>query len=362
MKRVLAAVLLAAAPLVAHAQPADDFARGRELRLAGRPAEAIPHLEAATRAAPADADAWLDLGLAYAGAQRYDDAERALAEARRLAPDYLDVQLAQARVAYWRGDVAEAERRVQPLLSAVEDNEARALAAQLAEARRAEPARWRLDLSLAGSELTAGLADWRRGAVGVTRRLDESRSVGVYVEHARQFGFEDTYAEATIAGRRGYVSVGASPDADFRPEWQVRGGVFGTPRPIGAGWTAAVSVDASWAKYWSGEVRYVQPALTLVRGQSWIYARWINSFDEREDYRSGYSVYGSLAAAPKVRLFAGWADAPESNQGVTLDVEAVSGGVSFDVNEGTTVRLDVVHEMRAAYDRTELAVGVTRRF
>ncbi|HEY8618312.1 YaiO family outer membrane beta-barrel protein [Phenylobacterium sp.] len=362
MKTVLAAALFAAVPAVLCAQPADDGARGRELRLAGRPAEAIPLLEAAAQASPADADVWLDLGLAYAAVQRYADAERALAQARRLAPEYMDVQLAQARLAYWRGDVAEAERRLQPILAAGEHDEARELAAQLAAARQAQPYAWRVDLSGARSNLSAGLSDWSRAAVAVTRRLSDTRSVGAYVEHAQQFGFEDTYGEATFGFRRGYVSLGGSADADFRPEWQVRGGVYGTPHAIGAGWTATLSLDASWARYWSGDVRYVQPAVTLVHGQSWIYARWINSFDEREDYRSGYSVYGSWAATPKLRLSAGWAAAPESNQGVTVDVRALSGGVAVDLDSATTVRLDTVHEMRDAYDRTELSVGLTRRF
>ncbi len=362
MKTLLAAALLAAVPTFACAQAADDFARGRELRLAGRPAEAIAHLEAAAKTSPTDADVWLNLGLAYAGAERYSEAERALAEAQRLGPDYLDVQLARARVAYYRGDLGEAEARLAPLLAGGENDEANEFAGQLAQAHRSAPFTWRVDAAFARSDLSAGLDGWRRGALAVTRRLTDSSTIGAYVERARQFGFEDTYVEATLAGRHGYVSVGGAADADFRPEWQVRGGVYVPARSLGDGWTAQLSLDASWAQYWSGDVRYLQPALTLAKGGSYLYARWINSFDERDEYRSGYSVYGSWSATPTLRLAAGWAEAPESNQGVTVDVQAASLGAAVDLDRATTVRLDGVHEMRAAYDRTEIAVGVTRRF
>ncbi|MCR5879722.1 YaiO family outer membrane beta-barrel protein [Phenylobacterium sp. J367] len=364
MKAVLAASLLAAVPMVALAQPADDFARGRELRLAGRPAEAIPHLEAASRASAADADIWLNLGLAYMAAQRHPDAERALAEARRLAPDYADVQVAQARLAYYQGDLGQAQSRLAPLLAGGGPNdEASALAAQIAQARAAAPAAWRLDMSFARSDLSAsGLEDWLRGSIGVSRRLGDEATVTGYLEQSRQFGLEDTYLEATVAGRRGYVAFGGAVDADFRPEWQVRAGVYGPSRSVGNGWNATLSVDGSWAQYFSGDVRSVQPAVTVAKGDSYVLVRWINTLDERDDYRSGYSLYGVFAATPRLRVSGGFADAPESNQGFTADVRSVSTGVAIDLDAATTVRLDGVYEMRRAYDRTEFAVGVTRRF
>jgi YaiO family outer membrane protein len=359
VKAVVAAACLAAVPAAALAQPA-AFVIGRDLRLAGRAAEAIPHLEAASRASPADADVWLNLGLALAAAQRYDDADRALAQAARIAPDYADVQLAQARVAFYRGDLAEADRRLGPIAAGAERD---ALARQVAEARADRARPWQLDVALARSGLSgAGLEDWLRASVGLSRRLDGGRALSVAVEQSRQFGLEDTYLEAGVAARRGYLAVGGTPEADYRPEWQVRGGWTGEGRALGGGWTASLSADASWARYASGEVRSLQPGLTFGKGDGFLHLRWINTLDERDDYRSGYSVRGVYAATPDLRLSAGWADAPESSQGVTVDVRAVTAGVAIDLDRDTTVRLDGTHERRSAYDRTELAVAVSRRF
>lgn len=362
MKSVVAAAFLAAVPVIVHAQPAaDDFARGRDLRLAGRPAEAIALLEAASRAHPADADIWLNLGLAYSATERLADAERALAEADRLAPGYADVQLARARVAYFRGDLGEAERRLAPLQRPGATTEVRELSVQIAAARRTTPT-WRLDAQVSNSKLTKGLPDWTRQAVTLSRRLGDGSTLVGEVEHARQFGVDDTFLEAQVVRPRAFLALGGAPNADFRPEWSVRTGLYSTPQGFRRGWTAQFSADAAWARYVSGDVRSLQPTLTLAKGDNLIVARWINTLDEREDYRSGYAVRAVWAAAPRLRLSAGWADAPESSAGVTVKVRAISVGASVDIDESTAINLDGVHEDRSAYNRDELSLGLTRRF
>jgi tetratricopeptide (TPR) repeat protein len=56
-------------------------------------AAAAPPLEAATRAAPGAKEAWLDLGNAYRGLGRFEDAERAYARALELDPALADAEL-----------------------------------------------------------------------------------------------------------------------------------------------------------------------------------------------------------------------------------------------------------------------------
>ncbi|HEY8572828.1 YaiO family outer membrane beta-barrel protein [Phenylobacterium sp.] len=360
MRVFVAAAWVALVPGLAHAQsPSTDYEQGRQLRLAGRPAEAVARLEAAAAANPRDADIWLNLGLAYSDARRFADAERALDEALRLAPDYPDVKLARARVAYFREDFAEAQRR---LAATPDSEEARTLGGQISVARRATP-RWRLDAFVSRADLTERLPSQTRAGLAATRGLGGGRLATVSGEYARQFGREDAYLEGLVGARRGYLAVGATPDADFRPEWQVRGGLYADPVSVGLEWTAQVGADAAWSRYPTGDVRTVQPSLTLARGDAaLITARWINTLDEQDDYRSGYAIRGVFAVMPHLRLSAGWADAPESTQGITTDVRAASVGVAVELGHDLTLRLDAVHEMRPAYDRDELTLGMTRRF
>lgn len=371
-------VAVCAVPALAQPAPppaADPFARGVELRHAGRSAEAIPLLETASRGpGAADPDVWLNLGLAYAGVGRFDDADRALDEAQRLSPAYADVGLARARVAFWRGDLPEADRRLAPLLVAEPPNaEARSLAEQVAAARRspaaapgaapqAGAARWRLDVGATYGDRSNGLSSTRIGQAALSR-TEGGLTLGGSVEHARQFGRSDTYLEGLVAGRRGYVAVGGTPDADFRPKWAVRAGLASGSRPVGDGWGASVAVDGGHARYVTGGVWSLHPSLTLARGEQLsLAARWINVIDETDEYRSGYALRGGWRPAPRLLLSAGWSHAPESSEGVTQRVKAASLGAAFDVSDDLTLRIDGVHEDRRAYDQDLVSVGVTRRF
>ncbi len=370
MRHLIVAAVLAASALPALAQPAaaDPFTTGAELRRSGRAAEAIPLLETASRTQASDADVWLNLGLAYAAVGRFDDADRALAEAQRLAPTYADVAVARARVAFYRGEYDEADRRLAPALAAQPANaDALALQAQVAAARRAPPdtdpdARWRLDVGATYGDRTRGLASTEIGNLALSRTKD-GLTVGGAIEHARQFGLTDTYLEGLVATRRGYVAIGGTPDAAFRPEIAVRAGLASDARPAMGGWTGVVGVDGGWARYALGDVWNLQPWLTLARGEALsITGRWINVIDEADEHRMGYAVRGAWRPVARLQLSAGWSNAPESSEGVTVRVKATSLGLAYDVSDDLTLRLDGVREDRAAYDQDLVSFGVTRRF
>jgi YaiO family outer membrane protein len=362
VRLLIAAALLATIPALAMAQPTSSLEQGEQLRREGRPAQAIPLLEAATRENPQDADAWLNLGLAYAVTDRLDEAEAALDRAHALAPDYADVQIARARAAYFRSNPDEASRRLAPVLAAHPDNaEAQDLARQIAAARASGVAPWRLDLAYTHGSLSDGLPDAYTAFVSLTHRFAGGRAVGLSLDNTRQFGDTDTYGEVTFANRRAYLAIGGAVGADFRPEWAVRGGVYADPATWGD-WKAQFLVDGGWARYATGDVRTLTPGLDLSSDRVNARLRWINVLDEADDYRTGYSVQGDWRAAERFSLFAGWADAPASSEGRTVRVKTFSGGVAVDANPNTTVRLGFAHAMRRTYDRDDVTLSVTRRF
>lgn len=353
---------LAATPAVASAQPVvDDLARARELRLAGRAAEAAQLLERVVAARPNDADIWLELGLARAAGGSLVAADQALARAEALAPTYLDVQIARARIAYFRGDLAEARRQLARAAALAPDNpEVRELASQLSHAAAA---RWRLDAGYSQARLSRSLPVATEATASLTRMLPGGSALTAAVDQVRQFGRSDSFIELQAARPFGYLALGATPHANFRPQWSVRGGLSTHLRPLAGGWSGQLGLDAGWARYPVGDVRGLHPSLTLARGeQIALQARWINVLDERRRYRSGYALRGDWRAAPKLRLVAGWSSAPESDQAVTVNVRTVTSGVVLQAGEATTLRLDLAHEKRPSYDRDVVAVGIARRF
>ncbi|HEY8572280.1 YaiO family outer membrane beta-barrel protein [Phenylobacterium sp.] len=362
--RALAACLVLV-PAAAHAQPAEDpFARGVELRHAGRPAEALPLLEAASKLHGNDADVWLNLGLAYSATGQFGPARRALEESLRLAPGYRDAEVALARLAYFREDFRGAKRLLGPTLSRDPmDAVAKDLATQVAGAERAVAASWRLDVALTQGFLSDGLPSSSGQAVIVGRTFASGLNLVAGIDHQRQFGREDTYVEVRAAARWGYLGLGGTPEADFRPEWAVLGGLAGPSRPLDPDWTYQLGADAGWARYLVGDVRTLTPWLTVARDEGFdLTARWINVLDERDEHRMGYGIAAAWRPMARLALFAGWSDAPEATDGITTDVRAVSLGAAVDIGESTTLRLSSVREDRTTYQRNDLTLSLTRRF
>ncbi|NGM48294.1 YaiO family outer membrane beta-barrel protein [Caulobacter sp. 602-2] len=344
------------------------YAAAVQARQAGRTAEAIAAFDLLSKQRPKDPDVWLNLGLSRMAAQRYAEADRAFETTLTLAPDYRDARIAYARSALFSGRPELARRRLAPLLAtAPNDAEARNLEQQIAatQAMPGEPT-WRLDLAYARSELTKDLGHWSAATLALSKRLDPATTVGGSIEHTERFGVSDTYAEALVARRFGqrldaFLAVGGAPDADYRPELSIRVGGSAALRDTGP-WRARLGLDAVWSRYAVGEVKSLQPYLTLAAGPASLTVRSINTEDERGKHQSGYTLNGEWAASERLRLRLGYADAPESADGATVPVEAISGGIAYDLTSRWTVQVVGAHEKRTAYDRDEVGVAVTRRF
>lgn len=234
--RLFAVALLAGTVPASAAQPEAQSAqtlydRGVAARLAGEPERAIDWLRRAAAAEPANADVHLQLGLALLAADRLDDAEAALREALRLAPAYEDARIALARIARRRGDSPAARAELERVNPA--NSEAATLRAELAEGDPSGPrlpSPWQLDLDTSYSALDAGGKDWREGSVQLRRQASAATAIAVRIEHSRRFGLDDTYGEARVdhrlaGGGSVYLSLGATPEADFRPRWQAGAGI-----------------------------------------------------------------------------------------------------------------------------------------
>jgi YaiO family outer membrane protein len=98
-------------------------------------------------------------------------------------------------------------------------------------------------------------------------------------------------------------------------------------------------------------------------GGAWLTGRWINLFDERGAHRSGYLMRGDLQVVEPVRVFAGYSDAPDTDEGRVVPVRSVFAGINVDVSSATTLRASIAHENRATgSDRTQLGLGLGFRF
>ncbi len=348
----------------AHAQATSDYGRGVEARLDGRIDSAVELLARAVSAEPRNADAQLQYGLSLLAAGRLDEAERAFRTTLELAPDYADARLGLARVHQRRGERAAALAELEQV--AVTNPEVSDLRAALMRPSVAGAGyRWRVDLDGSYSDVRAE-QDWRDLSLRITGALDPATKVGAGIEHSHRFGEQDTFGELRIDHRLSdrsnvWLSAGATPDADFRPRWQVGGG-GGFKLSQGPSATVA-TIDARHASYRTGDIQILNPGVEqYIPGGHWVTARMINVVGDG-DWHSGWLVRADIAAANRLRLFGGVADAPDVTEGVVVETLSLFGGLAVDLNNRTTLRLFVNSEDRdGSADRIEISTGFGIRF
>ncbi|HVH48791.1 MAG TPA: YaiO family outer membrane beta-barrel protein [Sphingomicrobium sp.] len=364
MKLAIALVIALGGVTAARAQtPAQgDYERAVAARLSGDPARAEALLAPLVMADPRNSDAAVQLGLARLALGQLDAAEAAFKAALAVAPDYADAHVGLARIAQRRGDRAGAIRALDA--AGADTPDAAALRRQLVETPP-QP-KWQMDVEAAYSWLDGPQPDWRELALQI-RRTGTATAVGGQIEYARRFDRNDIYGELQIEHRlsdaaRVYAALGGTPDADFRPRWQVSAG--GSFRVNGGPNATILTLDGRQARFIGGDVQSLSPGVEqYVGGRMWFTGRWINLFDESGTHRSGYLVRGDVQASDALRLFAGYSDAPDTDEGIVTDVRSLFGGASIDLGRSHILRLSLAHDDRATgADRTQLTVGFGLRF
>jgi YaiO family outer membrane protein len=357
------------APAPAAAQAGGDpYAQAVSARRGGDPARAVELLQRLLLTEPENADAHLQLGLSLLALGRLDEAEAAFRRTLAIAPDYPDARIGLARVAQRRGDRQGALALLEPVDPANrEAGELRSALSRGGGTGTAIPGQVQVDLDLSYSRLDGPAEDWREGSLRVQAPLGERTAAAALVEVSERFGRTDVYGELRIDQRIGsgggfYLSLGATPEADFRPEWQIGAGGFARLR---GGRTATVlTLDARQARYASGDIQTINPGLEqYLSDRVWITARWINIFDEDGDHQAGWLLRGDFLATQRLRLFAGAADAPDTSEGVVIETFSLFGGISYDLNDRVTTRLSIAHEDReTGADRLQVGLGLGTRF
>ncbi len=366
----------------------------------GRFDDARRAFERALAIAPRNLDAVLGLARIDLYTNALDAADRRLDQVLAARPSDRDAHALRARVRLARGDAEGAERDFRALAAAApreldyqlglgdalraqgRDEEARAA---FEAARAIDPAstdvrsrlalkirpRWRLDVSGGYSNLTEGLESWREGRVSLGYALNQRTTITGAAEINRRFGLTDVTLDGRVDHRwsaiaAGYLRVGGTPEADFRPEVFAEGG--GTLRLLPGGAVIGATfglLDLAYARYPTGDTRSASVGLQqyLFAGRFWLTGRLIGTLSETDDRLGGYSVRADWLVTERFGVFLGYADAPDSSDGRTIETRALFGGLTFALTDEVSLSLSGASEDRKnSYDRTTVAVGVTTRF
>lgn len=374
------------------------YLEGVRARQAGRPQQAIEILSRAVVAQPENSDVLLQRALALSDVGRLDEARADLSHVLRLAPDYTDARLALARIALREKHPAQAEDQAQQVLSSHPDNSEAwiVLGDSLREQRREPDAReayeravqlqpdsvaaqrlaveqaprFRLDINGSLSHLSNDLPHWREGAIRLAYAANERSTYSGGVDVSHRFGTTDTYIEGRIdhqfsSSLGAYAYVGGTPDAEFLPEVALGGGLSVRLHDMAGRNATFGTLDGRFARYVTGNVQSLNPGFVqyLVGDRIWLTGKWVNTWDERDHYLTGWSLRADWQAWDRMRFLVGYANAPESSDGVTVRTRAVYGGLAYDLNDRNSIQITGAHEKRdGLYDRNSVTVGLTVRF
>lgn len=365
---IVAFIAATSIPAVATAEDASGLERARSARLSGNCSEAQNILSAEIFAHPDDADLLLEKSLCETAAGNYGAARRSLERALELAPDYSDLTLALARLDYFEGHYRPAEHRLSALDETPEVAELKTRIREVATQEHAQ--NLRADLSAGKSFLSKNLPDWDFALASLSARTSARTTLYASAEYNKRFGMEDIYYEAGWAnsvGERlsGYVSLGGTPDADYRPEIRLSSGLEGwivKPKESSGGTYA--TLNASFSDYAAGSVSTIIPALYYVThgDTARLGVKYVYVIDETGKTRTGemFDARFNVSASARFGLTAG--RAPENSDGQTLTVSSLSAWAGWRITPESEIRGAVVREERTAYDLTGVTLSLSKAF
>lgn len=334
--KLLAAALAAfmvALPVAAWAQEAGNgYEAGVAARQAGRPAEAKRLLEAWLAEHPEDVDARLQLAYAELALGNRAAARAGFEAVLRRAPDYADARAGLALVS--ARDAATAERQFL--------------------------------LEGALSDLSGPAAGWSEIAGDLSVPVAENLTLGARAAHNRRFGLDDVELTGRIGWRASdavwlRAQAGFTPEADFRPELAIGGGV---DLRLTTGNATVLTFDGEYQRYPLQEVVSIHPGLVqyLADGRAWITLRGIGTIADGGALQAGALLRGDYAPADGWRLFAGAANGPDTDLGVVTRVTSLFGGVEAPLGDRFGIIGSVAQDWReAGADRTEFRLGLKFR-
>lgn len=214
--------------------------------------------------------------------------------------------------------------------------------------------------------------DWHEKNIALVRRINDETSINFTFADAKRFATYDGSIGGGVShnfanGAYGNISFYVTPNADFLARYGVAGdgGVKIWEGGSIMGPTVA-TLNILHKDYASGDSENVDPGFVqyMAKMPVWISAKWINSFSKKPAKRvAGYSLKADWQASESLRPFAGYSFAPETDNGVVTNVITKSGGIIYDINPDTSVRIDYALEDRKdSYLRNIYSLGFSRRF
>ena len=133
------------------------------------------------------------------------------------------------------------------------------------------------------------------------------------------------------------------------------------------GWfgPSVLSGEVAYFHYPDDDVIRINPALQLylLEGRAWLTLQVIATSSESAGWTGGYVARGDLQLDDRLRIFAGYGDAPDLSDGKIIPSRSMFGGIAIAITDRVSAVLSLARtELEGAYSRNEAGLGISVEF
>ena len=306
---------------------------------------------------PKNAELWFELGLVQRYQQKLPEAMNSQRQALKLSPNNNDIKLEIARMYIWNNDLQQAQILINQILSDNPDyKEAEELALSIKNKKSITNYKWQLDLAYEHSNFARRpLTDWRDYLLKLSHKLSDKTSLHLAAERAKRFNSYNEHYEAGInyifnSNYNAAFSLGHTPDSTFLPKWRIKASGAANIihknqyRYLGnTDFTLYLQND----RYKNSDISVIKPGIYYALSNSvTIHPQLINVIDENNRHLRGWAIRGDWQMRDDLRIFGGYADAPENQNGITINTKTHFTGASYNINQRLILHISYTHDDR----------------
>jgi YaiO family outer membrane protein len=373
---ILSLTCVAARGFAAQADVDDAIRQSRELAAKQRYGDALTLLARAESEQPDNVDLKLTSANVLSWQGNYQAAENKLGEIDPKHSSDPDPMLVRANLAYYQQDYPVATKLYGNILAGHPDYEdAKTGLANAEKAQESPPDsadyKWQANLGYEHSSFARGpQTGWNQEFVQLTRFLDNGdTALHGKVTRYDEFNNTDMQVEAGVDHRftpylNGYLYGSHTVDASFEPLWGMSTGgnlrVKPAEESVPAVW---ITLDAREDEYRQVSVATFDPGLRLESGDWALSPNLVMVHQWGSSSAYGWNVRLDGPVDDGLRFYVGYADAPDTENAITLDTASAYGGLSYNIDERNAIRLGYTHDDRQnSYIRHVIDASVSRRF
>lgn len=379
-KTFIIILFLGLLPCTAHAQNtlADDLATARKLAEDQKYDDALTLLKKLQDNNPDNVELHLAIARTLSWSGNPDAAQIEIDKLSPVQKQNADAKLLQGYLYYYQKDFVKAEKEFSDILAHHPDyTDAATGLEHIRRASAAENAKdngfkWQVDTGFEYSNFLRRSQDsWNQEFIQINRFFDNKKTVlhGTTRRYGQFTNVDSEYElgiDKVLSPRfTSYLYGTFSPHADFRPDWRIHaGGAARLDDPNDDGPALWVLVDMRRDVYEATDVFNFNPALRFEPVYGWgIIARAISVDQENEKRVYGQELRLNGVITDGWRFTAGFADAPETEAGVTVNTKTRYGNMAIDLGDAHTVRFGYTHDDREnSYIREVYNVSFSYKF